>query len=130
MIGTTETKASSSNNGFTMNQNYIFPTIIVLFILYKILKSIKNKKLIPRLINEGAVIVDVRSEAEFKQGSNPISINVPLDQLSKRLSELDKSKMIILCCASGMRSGTALAMLKTKGFTHLYNAGSWTSTIQ
>ena len=78
------------------------------------------------LIENGARIVDVRSPQEFAGGHNPGALNIPLPQISNRISELKKiSGPIILCCASGMRSGTATKRLKQQGFEEVYNGGSW-----
>ncbi len=84
---------------------------------------------LPELIKNGAIIVDVRSPIEFEQGSRPGSLNIPLDQIASRLKELDKNKTIILCCASGARSGMALGILKANGFANVINAGSWANTL-
>ncbi len=73
---------------------------------------------------KGAVILDVRTPAEYKQGHIQGSINVPLDTLSRKLGKLKKDKVIITCCASGMRSASAKSILQNKGFT-AYNGGSW-----
>jgi rhodanese-related sulfurtransferase len=81
---------------------------------------------IDELLRNGAIIVDVRTEREFKAGHAKGSINIPLDKLNKNLSRLKKDKPVITCCASGMRSGTAKNILKNNGFTQVYNAGSWT----
>jgi len=81
---------------------------------------------IDELLRNGAIIVDVRTEREFKAGHAKGSINIPLDKLTKNLSRLKKDKPVITCCASGMRSGTAKNILKNNGFTQVYNAGSWT----
>ena len=53
------------------------------------------------------------------------SINIPLDELPLRLKEIADRKTIILCCASGMRSGNAAVFLKQNG-VDCYNGGSWT----
>ena len=79
------------------------------------------------LLKRGAVILDVRTEQEFKSGHVKGSINIPLDKLSKNLSKLKKDKPVITCCASGMRSATAKHILKTSGFAEVFNAGSWSS---
>jgi rhodanese-related sulfurtransferase len=42
---------------------------------------------------------------------------------------LDKSKTIILCCASGTRSGMAFGILKKNGFKNILNAGAWNNTL-
>lgn len=82
---------------------------------------------IDELLLKGAVIVDVRSEQEFKRGHADGSINMPLDLLSTKCATLPKGKPVITCCASGMRSATAKNMLLKKGFIEVYNGGSWTS---
>lgn len=75
---------------------------------------------------EGAIIIDVRSEGEYRGGHLDGSRNIPLDKLQNQLSKLPKDKVIITCCASGMRSGSAQALLSRAGYT-AYNGGGWTS---
>lgn len=73
-----------------------------------------------------ATILDVRSKSEYTGGHIRGSINIPLDSLQHQLSRLkDKNKPIITCCASGMRSATAKSILKSRGYTNVYNGGSW-----
>jgi len=100
---------------------------ILVFGYFK-LRAIKIKKMVPKLLEQGAVIVDVRTEGEFLSGHNPDSFNIPLNQLHKRFQELDKSKMILLCCASGTRSAVARRLLKSKGF-QVMNGGTWANTV-
>ena len=77
------------------------------------------------LIRQGAIIVDVRTPAEYKSGHIKGSLNLSLDSLGKNLSKLKKDKCVICCCASGMRSGSAKNILKSNGFNEVYNGGSW-----
>ena len=84
---------------------------------------------IAKLIKEGAIIIDVRSPAEFAKGANPKSVNIPLDVFASRLVELHASKTYVLCCASGGRSGMAEGQMKSKGFKKVFNAGPWKNTI-
>ncbi len=79
------------------------------------------------LIANGATIVDVRSRGEFQGGHLKNSVNIPLDQLGSNVGKLSKAKPIITCCASGMRSSSAVGILKSKGFNDVYNGGSWLS---
>ena len=79
------------------------------------------------LLKQGAVIVDVRSKGEYQGGHIKGSINIPVDALRNYLAKLDKTKPIITCCASGMRSVSAKSILKSNGFTELYNGGGWMS---
>ena len=77
------------------------------------------------MLKDGAVIVDVRSKGEYTSGHLKKSINIPLDVLVSNLGKLDKSKPVITCCASGMRSSSAKIILKSKGFVEVVNGGSW-----
>jgi rhodanese-related sulfurtransferase len=70
--------------------------------------------------------VDVRSPGEYKSGHVQGSVNIPLDALPNNLSRISKSKPVITCCASGMRSGSARSLLLSAGYTEVYNGGSWT----
>lgn len=80
------------------------------------------------LVKQGAVILDVRSKGEYSGGHIKGSINVSVDALSNNLAKLkDKNKTIITCCASGMRSASAKSILKSKGYTNVYNGGGWSS---
>jgi phage shock protein E len=79
-----------------------------------------------QLVNEGAVIVDVRSKGEFDGGHIRNSINIPVNELGGNLNKLkDKNKPVIVCCASGMRSAAAKKMLQANGYTAVYNGGGW-----
>lgn len=111
-----------------MNDNIIYVLIaVVAFIAYKKYNTYQVLKLVPGLLKEGGKIVDVRSVEEFNSAHKDGSINIPLNLLEKRIKELDKRKPIILCCASGSRSGLAKRTLKAQGFENVHNAGTWKS---
>lgn len=70
-------------------------------------------------------IVDVRSHIEFMGGNVAGSINIPLQEIQQRLEEIKSlPQPIVLCCASGNRSGQATAFLKSCGI-QCENGGSW-----
>ncbi|MES1221561.1 MAG: rhodanese-like domain-containing protein [Bacteroidota bacterium] len=78
------------------------------------------------LAKSGAIILDVRTKSEFQRGHINGAINIPVDQLRSNLDKLkDKSKPIITCCASGMRSASAKAVLFSNGYSEVYNGGGW-----
>lgn len=110
-----------------MNQylEYIPVVIIIAYIGFRVSRSNKMKKELPNLKERGAVFVDVRSVGEFASGCADCSINIPLDELKNRLSEVPKDKPIVVCCASGARSAMAMNMLKSEGYEDVTNAGSW-----
>ena len=79
-----------------------------------------------QLLEEGAIIVDVRSSGEFKMGHIQGAKNIPLDQLNAKTKSLPKGKTIITCCQSGRRSGMAKSFLDSQGYI-CYNGGGWSS---
>lgn len=114
-------------------QPYLLPTLAVLLIAgwfgWRALRFGSARRQLPALLAQGAVIVDVRTPAEFAAGSRQGSINIPLAQLEKRAGRLDRRKPVVVCCASGARSASAAAILKRKGFAQVVNAGPWTNTV-
>lgn len=69
-------------------------------------------------------IIDVRTPGEFASGHAPGSRNIPLDQLEAHVGELDQAQPVILCCATGARSGLATRFLRSLGYDAT-NAGPW-----
>lgn len=114
---------------FTDYQTYLIPIVFVAFVVWRRSKFKKVKSDMPQLIQNGAIVVDVRSPGEFKQGCRPGSVNIPLNEIGSRLKEIDKTKTVILCCASGSRSGMAAGILKQNGFSSVINAGPWSNTL-
>lgn len=112
-----------------MDLKLLLPLLFFGFILFRFFKFRKIKKELPQLLNNGATIIDVRTPAEFKSGSHPKSINIPLQNLEKELAKIDNTKPIVLCCASGARSAQAMSILKKNGLTNVTDAGPWTNTL-
>jgi rhodanese-related sulfurtransferase len=80
------------------------------------------------LVKQGAIILDVRSKGEYAAGHIKGSLNIPVGNLSNTLAKLkDKNQAIITCCASGMRSASAKSILKSNGYSQVYNGGGWSS---
>lgn len=79
------------------------------------------------LMQQGATIIDVRTKGEYQSGHIKGSVNIPLNTLASNLSKIKKDKPVITCCASGMRSASARSILKSKGYTEVYNGGAWIS---
>jgi rhodanese-related sulfurtransferase len=81
---------------------------------------------VEQIIKENTgTIVDVRTTAEFSGGHVADSINIPLQEITNRLDEIKTLKQpLVLCCASGGRSGQATHFLSQFGI-ECYNGGSW-----
>lgn len=77
------------------------------------------------LLQNGAVVLDVRTKEEYRSGCAENSLNIPLDQLSANFRKLSLEKPIIVVCQSGMRSKNAVGILRRKGYKEVYNGGGW-----
>jgi rhodanese-related sulfurtransferase len=76
-----------------------------------------------RLMNQGALLIDVRSQAEYDSGHILDARHVPQEQLAQAGETLKKykDKVVVACCESGMRSGAAARVLRSQGFTKVAN---------
>jgi len=89
----------------------------------------KNK--LKEAVKNGAVIIDVRTPHEYDQGKVPGSINIPVDRISVSIERIKAiNKPVIVCCASGARSGTAKQILNKAGIQHVLNGGSWENVLK
>lgn len=114
-----------------INQNILLVSIVVvsgLGLAWQMLARSAGQSVNPGeatlLINrEDARVLDVREADEYAAGHLPDAIHIPLGKLAERIGELDKFKAqpLIVCCATGMRSGKACAELKKAGFARLCN---------
>ncbi|HLD38212.1 MAG TPA: rhodanese-like domain-containing protein [Candidatus Nanoarchaeia archaeon] len=79
------------------------------------------------IIANGALIIDVRTAEEYKEGHIEGSLNIPLDEIGEAMTWLVKDVPAVVVCASGSRSEVAVKILKANGFEKIYNGGSWNS---
>lgn len=116
-------------------QNTILWIIIAFFVFSFVRKRFfmfnnKNVKNVSseeayKLINENKnlVVLDVRTKGEFESGHIPKAKNIPVQQLSVRINELNRFKdtPILVHCASGGRSPSAVKALAKNQFTEIYH---------
>ncbi|WP_426751875.1 rhodanese-like domain-containing protein [Myxococcus sp. Y35] len=77
-----------------------------------------------RLVNAGALLVDVRTPQEFAASHLPGAVNIPVDALQERLGELGSPEQpVVVYCGSGARSSRAERLLKARGFQQVVNLG-------
>jgi len=78
------------------------------------------------LIGQGALVVDVRTKAEFDSGALPAALNISHEVVMQNLDQLgSKDRAIVLYCRSGQRSGLVLDQLIAAGYTNVWNAGGY-----
>ena len=81
---------------------------------------------------QDALVLDVREPAEFEKGHVIGARNVPLSQLEERAGEIQKhkTKPVIVICASGNRSRSALGSLRRLGFEQVFELGGGVAAWQ
>ncbi len=102
---------------------------LALWFGYKWWSARRVVAMLPALRAQGAMLVDVRSPAEYAGGHAPDTVNIPLQVLGSRLAEIPKSAPVVVCCASGTRSGMARMMLRKNGYAQVFNVGKWSNLL-
>ena len=74
-------------------------------------------------------LLDVRQPGEWQSGHAKVAMHIPLGEVSKRMSEIEKDKPVVVICASGNRFAMAATALAKSGFATVYNfsggMGAW-----
>ncbi len=78
---------------------------------------------IPALVQNGALMIDVRTPTEFSSGAIQGAVNIPYDEIGR--VNVDKNQSIIVYCQSGARSAVAKKSLERAGYTQVVNAGGF-----
>ncbi|MGC9200294.1 MAG: rhodanese-like domain-containing protein [Acidobacteriaceae bacterium] len=112
-----------------MNASHALLLLAVLFAIYLVWRRFTQiaPEHVTRHLREGAVIIDVRTSAEYRNGHLPKAINIPLNHIEITIPDRfpDRSKVLLLHCHSGARSGLAVRRLKAKGYPNAFNLGSY-----
>ena len=76
------------------------------------------------MIENGALVVDVRSEKEFAGGHLDGAINISWDDTEALMAAIgdDKQRQVVFYCRSGNRVGKSIKLLAEEGYTNIYNA--------
>lgn len=86
---------------------------------------------IKQALRKGAIIIDVRTAAEYDRGHIPDAFNIPVDRIHVSMQRIKAANMpVVVCCNSGERSSKALQLLKSKGIKEVYNGGNWESVLK
>ena len=113
----------------TANPTLLTAICLGLLVLYLAVRLISGRKLnttvLAARIKAGALVLDVRTPAEYSDKHFRDALNIPVDELASRLAELGKDldRCIIVYCASGARAGKASRLLRQAGFSEVINAG-------
>lgn len=116
-----------------MNWTYVLivVAVAVAFWLLRRMSQISAKAARSHLL-QGALVVDVRSNAEFQAGHIRDAIHIPLEELEPLVARRikDKDQVLLLHCQSGMRSEVARKRLAGLGYTHAFNLGSFNRAMR
>lgn len=104
----------------------IIIAVTAIWVVSKSLTRASSDK-IHEFMRRGALVIDVRTAAEYEAGHLNSAINIPLDQLNSRIREIepDPNRPILLHCESGARSEAAVQILRKMGYQHVLNVGSF-----
>lgn len=82
-----------------------------------------NQQQLEKMVEKGAVLLDVRSPQEFEEGHLEKAILIPEYEMKNRAEKLlrDKSQIIIVYCSTGHRSQKAQKILQRLGYQQVYN---------
>jgi len=83
------------------------------------------------MIEQGALLIDVRTAGEFDKGHIDGALNIPWEQTDNLMAAIgtDKQRPVVVYCRSGNRSGKAQVVLETKGYTNVFNATGYEAMI-
>jgi phage shock protein E len=98
---------------------------LLVFVVYKTYAMATLDDGLDRKLQNGAVILDVRTPGEYETGHIDGSVNIALSKLRKATIPFDTNTVIITCCSHGLRSVKAVNVLKRRGYKHVYNGGAW-----
>ena len=86
-----------------------------------------KKRQVETYLENGAVVLDVRTEREWNNGHIEHAVHIPLNELNNRLAEVKQlNKPIVVCCESGVRSAKAAKFLNLNNIDAT-NGGGWVS---
>ena len=95
---------------------------------FELKRSFDNNKDITKedleaYIKQGAIIIDVRSSQEYREGHVDGAISIPDYQIKKEIEKQiqDKDELIVVYCTTGHRSQKAQQILENMGYTNVYN---------
>lgn len=99
--------------------------IVILIIAFKGFQKITLDENLGDLIENGAIIIDVRSYDQFEASHLEGAINIPLTNMKKDSINLESDQIYITTCQRGILSYQGSQFLKSQGYSNVYNGGAW-----
>ncbi len=100
----------------------IIAMLVHSFIGARGVKNVPPSEAVTLINRQNAVVLDVRTDEEFKQGHIINSLHIPVGLLAGRINELErhKTQALVVVCRTGQRSAQACSILRKQGFESLY----------
>lgn len=96
--------------------------------IFNKLFRLPDKGVLKEKLQNGALLLDVRTVEEYEEGHVEGSVNIPLIDIPDNINKLDKEREIVAVCESGARSAQAVRYLNHHGYES-HNGGSWQSFV-
>jgi phage shock protein E len=105
----------------------LFATAVLIALFQFSARAELSEAIAREYLKHGALVVDVRTVAEFNTKHLTNVVNIPLAEVKAKFSRVvtNKSDVVLLHCRTGRRSGQAEAELRTLGYTNVFNIGSF-----
>lgn len=100
-------------------------SVLIIYLAYRTYRYMMLAEGLDKKLEHGALILDVRTEEEYRTGHIDGAINMSLGTIRERYKELDPQQTYITTCSHGLRSVKAESLLKERGFKQVYNGGAW-----
>ena len=106
---------------------YVFLVILAIWLIAPVLAGGGDHEAAKQawpMIENGALLVDVRSEEEFAAGHLDGAVNIQWDNTDALVAVIGmkKDRQVVFYCRSGKRAGVAITTLTEKGYTNIFNA--------
>ena len=106
-------------------QTALLVIAIVIILVIMMRRKGLSAKVLKEKVDGGALVIDVRRSDEYASGHIKNAKHYPLHSLEKKMTKLPKDRDIIVYCLTGGRSAQAVSILKSNGFTKVFNGGGY-----
>ncbi len=108
----------------------LLPAAWIGFSFYKGYRSPDQLQRMAEALGDGGTLIDVRTPSEFSAGHHGRARNIPLGELRAASYDLDPDQPLVLYCQSGSRSGQAMSILQSAGFSQVLDLGPYRNTMK
>jgi len=106
---------------------YVFLVLLTIWLINPVMAGGGDPKAAKQawpMIENGALLIDVRSQREFDAGHLDGALHIEWNQTDALVAAIgsDKQRQVVLYCRTGNRAGKSIVVLSAKGYTNIFNA--------